>query len=270
MITNYKDITCVEFGDDIRTLLFCGDIHGDFNLLVNKICCQFELTDTVVVVCGDCGFGFEKPGYYDNVYNKNKRRLEEANNYIVMLRGNHDNPAYFSTEYINFKHFFTVPDYSVIDIGGHSILCIGGGISIDRQYRLDSQKKMNITHYHGPEELRPAYYWVNEPPVFDRSKLETVCERFVIDAVASHTAPDFCELRNKNGLSSFAAYDETLLDDVTKERQSMTDIYRTLTTDLKQPLSHWFYGHFHKSNTEIIDGVYFKMLNIIECIELYM
>ena len=44
---------------DSKCLVVCGDIHGDFNLLVNKICVQYELKDTVVIVVGDCGFGFE-------------------------------------------------------------------------------------------------------------------------------------------------------------------------------------------------------------------
>lgn len=268
MVEKYKDINCISLNDNIKIILICGDIHGDFNLLVNKVCCQYELTDTLVIVAGDCGFGFEKPGYYDNVYNKNKKRLEESNNYIMMVRGNHDNPAYFSDELINYDRFMTVSDYSVIEASGHSILCIGGGISIDRQYRMDKEKSLKITHYHGPEKLKPRYYWSNEPVVFDIEKLNQISERFIIDTVVTHTAPHFCELRNKTGVEKFAEYDETLLNDVNDERQSMTNVYNKLVED-KHPLSHWFYGHFHKSHLEIIDGVYFKMLNCIECCELY-
>ncbi len=45
---------------DCKCLVICGDIHGDFNLLVNKVCVQYQMKDTLVIVAGDCGFGFER------------------------------------------------------------------------------------------------------------------------------------------------------------------------------------------------------------------
>ena len=83
-----------EFPDS-KCLVVCGDILGDFNMLVNKVCVQYQLRDTVVIVAGDCGFGFEKKGYYESIFNRNNKRMREANNWIVFVRGNHDNPAYF-------------------------------------------------------------------------------------------------------------------------------------------------------------------------------
>jgi hypothetical protein len=43
--------------------------------------------------------------------------------------------------------------------------------------------------------------------------LTLINQKFAIDTVVTHTAPDFCELINKNGLYSFAASDENLLKD---------------------------------------------------------
>ena len=42
-----------------RNVAICGDIHGDFNLLVNKVCIQYQMKDTLIIVAGDCGFGFD-------------------------------------------------------------------------------------------------------------------------------------------------------------------------------------------------------------------
>ena len=50
-----------------RNVAICGDIHGDFNLLVNKVCIQYQMKDTLIIVAGDCGFGFERKGYYENI-----------------------------------------------------------------------------------------------------------------------------------------------------------------------------------------------------------
>ena len=79
-----------------KSIVVSGDIHGDFNQLVFKVCVQYQMQDTLLVVAGDCGFGFEKPGYYEDMARRNAKRLSESNNWIVFVRGNHDNPAYFN------------------------------------------------------------------------------------------------------------------------------------------------------------------------------
>ncbi len=42
-----------------KGIVVSGDIHGEFTKLVYKCCVQYGMTDTVVIVAGDCGFGFE-------------------------------------------------------------------------------------------------------------------------------------------------------------------------------------------------------------------
>ena len=50
-----------------KGVVVSGDIHGDIMPLVFKCCVQYGMTDTLIVVAGDCGFGFEKLCYYENV-----------------------------------------------------------------------------------------------------------------------------------------------------------------------------------------------------------
>lgn len=239
---------------EATTVVVSGDIHGDFNELVFKMCVQYQMTDTLLIVAGDCGFGFEKPGYYENIVRKNTRRMSAANNWIVFVRGNHDNPAYFDGCTFNHKRFLAVPDYSVIQACSHNILCVGGAISADRQYRLDRKP------------LDKEIYWQNEAPVFDADKLEAISQSFEVDTVVTHSAPSFCELTTKSGLSNWTMYDETLEDDVAHERHVMDEIYTSLKQN-KHPLRHWYYGHFHQSWRSSIDGVMFKMLDIMELCE---
>ena len=243
---------------DAQSVIVCGDIHGDFITLVDKLR-QTDIHDALVVIAGDCGFGFEEPEYYENIYQRILRHLDAYNLWIVMLRGNHDNPDYYNGDKrITHERWQTIPDYSVLQTCGKSILCVGGAISIDRTMRLQWM------------ELRPKHetYWPDEPPIYNQLTLNSLLELDLqIDTVVSHTAPSFCELQTKRGLSSWCMKDSTLWDDTTQERQTMDDIHAHLLRD-KHPLKNWYYGHFHQSWCSHIDGISYTLLDIMELQEL--
>lgn len=37
---------------DAKQIVVCGDIHGDFNLLVHKMCVTYDMHDTLLIVAG--------------------------------------------------------------------------------------------------------------------------------------------------------------------------------------------------------------------------
>jgi predicted phosphodiesterase len=256
---------------DCRSLVVCGDIHGDFNLLVNKICVQYQMTDTVVIVAGDCSFGFERKGYYDDIVKRNSKRMNNANNWIVFVRGNHDNPAYFDGRTFAHKRFIAVPDYAVIKACGHEVLCIGGAISLDRSYRIEAwqqqQKKLAMVgHEHDDTDLlAPNNYWDNEAPRIEKVVLANILASHQIDTVVTHTAPSFCELITKTNMMAWAENDKNLIQDIQHERSVMDEIYNT---QKDHSITHWCYGHFHQSWHSTIDGIFFKMLDIMELYEI--
>lgn len=240
---------------DTRSIIVCGDIHGEFNSVIYKLCVQYQLTDTLLIIAGDCGFGFDKPGYYENVFKRNSSRLSKANNRIEMVRGNHDDPAYFNEERIKHERFRTIPDYSIIQACGHNILCIGGAVSIDRDYR----KKYDTKH----PASGTASYWADEMPSYDEAILNEIGKHFRIDTIITHTAPSFCELISKSGLSEWATLDPAIPADCESERKTMDQIYEHLKAD-GHPVRHWYYGHFHQSWNSEIGDVLFSMLDIME------
>ena len=255
-----------------KTILVSGDIHGEFNSLVYKLCIQYKMHDKLLIVAGDCGFGFEKPEYYKSIVRKNSARMSQANNWIVFVRGNHDNPAYFNGNAFAYKRFISVPDYTIIQACGRTILGVGGGISIDRMYRIQKWKEYchrNREYLHLPDKSPFArdFYWENEPPVYDESMLESIGKKYAIDAVITHTAPAFCELKSKGMVEHFAQKDPDLLADVQKERETMDLLFHKLIAG-GHPLCNWYYGHFHQSWNAIISGVRFKMLDIMEFAEI--
>ena len=245
---------------EAKEVVVCGDIHGAFETLIYKACVQYSMTDTVIIVAGDCGFGFERPNYYTTLYNRLAGRLSKANNWVVFVRGNHDDPSYFNEEKVNYERFRCVPDYSVINVCGRNILCVGGAVSIDRKYRRAANVRLELKEV--------ACYWPDGLPVFDLSIIETISESCSIDTVVTHTAPSFCPLRDKHGVRFWLLQDPELSDDLDKERDIMNQIYYELIK-YKHPLEHCYYGHFHESATTNIDNIIFKMLYIEEMCELH-
>lgn len=266
---NDSNIFTLSF-PEAKGIVVSGDIHGNFNQLVFKLCIQYQMRNTVLIVAGDCGFGFEKQESYENMVKRNTKRMNEANNWIVFIRGNHDNPAYFDGYTFRHKRFIAVPDYTILQACSHTVLCVGGGISIDRQYRLQvwEKKQVRSVSDSSANKLARNIYWDTEAPVFDKEEMIAISAKYAVDTVITHTAPSFCELLTKNNLNAWTAIDNNLLSDVTSERTTMDRFYDRLKAD-RHPVSHWFYGHFHQSWHSDINGTLFRMLDIMEFYQIY-
>ena len=105
-------------------------------------------------------------------------RMNQANNWIVFVRGNHDNPAYFDGATFYYKRFIAVPDYTILQACNHTILCVGGAISIDRIYRINewNKRKYRVHSNESQENDIPRnLYWKNEAPIYDADKMNTIC-----------------------------------------------------------------------------------------------
>lgn len=251
---------------EAKNIVVCGDIHGDFNKLIYKMCVQYQMKDTLLVVAGDCGFGFDQKGYYENIVRQNSKRMNEANNWIVFVRGNHDNPAYFDGVTFKHKRMIAVPDYSVINACGHHMLCVGGAISIDRSFRIkewNRRKFIFSKSYNQDDLLARNLYWPDEQPVLDKTQLSLINQSYKIDLIVTHTAPSFCELIVKNNLDYWVNVDDSLLIDMKKEREVMTQLYEYLVEN-GHPITNWCYGHFHQSWHSSINEIMFSMLDIME------
>ena len=267
---NHSNTFLLSF-PETKTIIVSGDIHGDFNQLVFKLCIQYQLTDTLLIVAGDCGFGFEKKEYYEQMVRRNTKRMNQANNWIVFVRGNHDNPAYFDGVMFNFKRFIAVPNYTILQACNHTILCVGGAISIDRIYRINEWNKRKYRlHLNDSQEnnISRNLYWKNEAPIYDSDKMNAIRTSFLIDTVVTHTAPSHCELFSKSNLNQWAENDLSLIEDIQFERKTMDMLLHHLKTD-NHPINHWYYGHFHQSWHSAIDGILYQMLDIMEFSQIY-
>lgn len=248
-----------------------SDTHGNFEYLLLKLKEYTHINHCVLIISGDIGFGVMPLDEYLHI-------CEELNNFclerhikLYMVRGNHDDPSYFTEEKINFCNVKTVPDYSVITVGDEHILCVGGGVSIDRKYRIARfEKRKQLFHdlistdpmfcaIHELSEPLPSY-WEDELPVYDEEKLKEINDMGInISYIVSHTSPKFCFKYNKDGIATWINNDPSLNEVLDIERDVMTNIYQFLK-DNNHLVKTWVYGHFHAHNDEIIDNTRFVTL----------
>lgn len=243
---------------DKKKVVVCGDIHGEFETLVYNLKIN-NIKDSLIIVAGDCGFGFHKASYYDLLYKRLAPKLRTQGNIIFFVRGNHDDPAYFDGKTLVKKYMRCVADYTVVSVAGHNILCVGGAISIDREPRL---REMELNRILGKD--KQPLYWKDEAPVFLPDEIkELTLSGIKIDTVITHTAPDFCEKRSKSGLIEWVKLDPHLLNDIALERLSMTSLYDELVEN-GHPLERWYYGHFHMTAHYCKSEMYFVAIDALE------
>ena len=127
---------------------------------------------------GDCGIGFYREPYYERVFNSINNKFIDREIQCFMIRGNHDDPYYFSLEKLWYSNIKAISDYTILSVGRHNILCVGGAISIDRKMRIDNYWKridhysitMNVSLEEAKSKFLPTY-WDDEMPYFDINTL---------------------------------------------------------------------------------------------------
>lgn len=223
--------------------IFVGDIHGEWIDLYRKTK-KYDLTDCTLILCGDIGIGFERSSDIKRTLKYFNELFLNKNIHVYAYRGNHDDPSYFTDNSINqYSNIHLIPDYTVLENDTDNILCIGGGVSIDRTFR-----KMYRDYW--PDEIS--------------SKNEEILKQLKdITIVATHSSPTFTFPLIKSNLDYWAKKDKDILTDVDNDRKTVDSIYEELASN-DNPIRKWYYGHYHNSNKERVFGIDFILLDIME------
>ena len=177
-------------------ILYLGDIHGNFNLL-HQYVKMYSITDAHIIQVGDFGVGFQP-------LEKEKRMLEMYHTLLVKnnvtvwaIRGNHDYKPYFDNDPFGFTNIKLVPDYTVLNLGGKNILCVGGAVSVDRMWRYTKKQRAGIFE---DTQIGVESWWPDEVFKLEVDKVKDLKD---INIVVTHTCPDYCPPDNTFGFGPF-------------------------------------------------------------------
>lgn len=230
-----------------ENLSIIGDIHGEISFIVYEIVERLKIRDTAFIIVGDVGLGFEKSGYYDQLYKRISGKLEKSGNILYGIRGNHDDPEYFNGSLrLDYPHFKTIPDYEIIEWGDRTILPIGGATSLDLVYRLT----LNAEYRHVGSSKR--VWWEGERP-----EQRNILEIRHPDIIVSHEAPlGIGPVSNRP-----AELGEEIYADMLDDRRYLASVLHELT-----PV-RWYFGHHHKTYSGTLGETLYRGLDINEIID---
>lgn len=205
-----------------------------------------KLSKCAVIVNGNCGFGTKDIKYHSDKFEKLNELLGKNEVHILFVRGNLDDPQIFENEVFSLSNIKVIPDYSVLLFEHFNCLCIGGSISIDREWKKAQGERMN-----------KKLYWEDEGFQYKENELNEILDKYNITCVVTNVCPSFSfPGTNVFNKSTWAAKDKVVLADILSERKLMDKVYDKFLEKDKKPYL-WVYSAYLKQHTKINNDICF-------------
>ena len=228
-----------------------GDIHGRWRTLFYEINRQSALRDCAIICVGDVGIGYNNNTFEEEASHRAYNDFfKERNITFYCIRGNHDNPRYFTDwNKIELSNFKLLHDYSRLIVNDQNWLLVGGAISVDRTFSIERDKKSR----------GHTSYWRDETFNLDLSKIGNEN----VDVLITHLPPTWNGPSDKSNIENYCKNDKSVWPELVQERKNL-DILIEATV----PTSHYC-GHFHfysnvkngTVNSIILDELQFYLHN---------
>lgn len=266
-----------------RNIYYIGDTHGDLRRIAGKIHNGAFAEGSILIHVGDVGLGFHELDRW--LVNSLDDLLTNKNLRLLAIRGNHDDPAFFSTtglldrsgrvmveeEFVNIdsihgqhapsssatgftKSLYLLHDYQSLLIDGRKFMFIGGAISVDRKHRV----------------AQGSGYWEGEViSRISREALDRFSETYLtdtpLDVLVTHSAPmEFAPADDPEKGSDVVRHFAKVQNDLTLVQECLDERkYLSLVREVLSP-KEWYYGHFHKSANSVYKGTEYRCLDIQE------
>jgi Icc-related predicted phosphoesterase len=210
-----------------QQVILVGDLHGRLEV-VDQLIDRFGIRQTALIQVGDLGMGFHdylNPEVEWEWLTPLNERLRKTRNKLFVVRGNHDNPAFWNGQQ-RLSNIRLVQDFTTLWINRLSFVFIGGGVSVDRSMRTEGKN-----------------WWRNERFPYNDPMTDTISK---VDVLITHIAPIFSP-----PLPRESSYDKYPMSDVAKawadsmkERYGVAEMYHRMR--VKPTL--WVHGHYHYSS----------------------
>jgi hypothetical protein len=238
-----------------HAMLLLGDIHGEFDEVIT-LADEHALKGETILQVGDFGLGFAPLRHELALLARLDHALAARAVTLYAIRGNHDRPDYFQegSPFAALSHIHLVPDYTLLDLEGRKVLCVGGAVSIDRTARTAG-----------------ADFWPDEPFVPHHAHRPTL-DLTDLWMVVTHTAPREAPPFTLSPLVyAWTGDDHSLLGDLVRERDHVSALFDAICREASP--RHWCYGHFHEHATYTCatpqaDSLTFHLLDIGELLQL--
>lgn len=236
----------------IKKWIITGDTHGGVNTItrisnIKRNNPGFEDGELGVIILGDAGLNF----YLNKTDKKHKKMLNNMGVKVYCVRGNHEErpenlkyddiydpnvhgEVYYDPDFDNINYFIDGGEYQ---IGGYSVLVIGGAYSVDKYWRLAragySAKEADIAD---PKKCG----WFKDE-CLTQEEMTAIQENNVgkkFDLVLTHTCPFDWEPTDL----FLGCVDQTTVD--TSMEWWMNQVKDTFDWNV------WLFGHFHADRIE--------------------
>lgn len=217
--------------------IITGDTHGAVLERLNKISHTYDLSEYAVIILGDAGLNF----YLDDNERRIKKKIKSR---VYCVRGNHEERpenlnykvvwdedvygnVYMDPDNENIRYFLDGGEYI---LGEYSVLTLGGAYSVDKCYRLERAKILNLkfSGWFANEQLTPEEMETINKKVFGKR----------YDFILSHTCPIAWEPTDL-----FLGFiDQSTVD---KSMENWLDEVRK-NIDWK----YYLFGHYHADRVE--------------------
>jgi Icc-related predicted phosphoesterase len=199
---------------------FIGDVHGKFDAYEKLI---RENDNTIQV--GDMGVGFRSWPHGEWRANPPHDKMVASNS--LFIRGNHDNP------HVCRRHSQCIQDGHFTKLDGRTTMFIGGGLSIDKDYRIEDFSWW-------PEEQ------LSQP---EMNRIADIYEKVKPEIMVTHECPITATVNIPHSHH---------FDDHSRTSQFLQSLWNYHKPKI------WVHGHHHVSVDHVIEGTRFICLAELE------
>lgn len=194
-----------------------------------------DIADSIVIVLGNGGIGFKGKYAKEEDFTEVNKFLHDKNCHLLFIRGNEDDPSIFNGNKIGLSNIHLVKDYSLLKVAQVKFLCVGGSISLDREWKKMQEKKCK----NGP------LWFENEAPIFNKEIEEEILSEHKINGLLTATAPIF-GTPSLVPLSKWEEQNEELFASHFNARMAITNVWVEIMRQ-KQDVQIWIHSSFNNS-----------------------